>query len=141
MPRQENASRGLHTEGAGGAGTQAPPLSDGLRLRDGCLESGKHLSACVVNSPFHFPQHDRVLQHIDVPDVTQAHPMVPTSAVVGSCRHCRYGAIAEVLIDLKTKNNRNITINTIGMGNYFHKAYGQFLKEIARQHNGEFIGR
>lgn len=43
---------------------------------------------------------------------------------------------------LKSANsNRRVKINTVGMGNYFHAEYGDFLQEIAADHDGMFIGR
>lgn len=41
----------------------------------------------------------------------------------------------------KANGQRKVTINTVGMGNYFNQAYGQFLKTIAERHGGVFIGR
>lgn len=34
-----------------------------------------------------------------------------------------------------------IVVNTIGMGDYFTEAYGPFLREVARENGGEFVGR
>lgn len=38
-------------------------------------------------------------------------------------------------------NHPDVVINTVGMGNYFNEAWGQFLHDIAEQHDGVFIGR
>jgi von Willebrand factor type A domain len=41
----------------------------------------------------------------------------------------------------RNPQQRPIIINTIGMGNYFDKEYGKFLKKVALENKGEFIGR
>ena len=50
-------------------------------------------------------------------------------------------AMQEVMDWLKTMKNKNVAINTIGMGDYFNQDYGEFLRDIARDNKGEFIGR
>ncbi len=39
------------------------------------------------------------------------------------------------------QGNPKATINTVAMGDYFDKAYGEFLRDLAEQNGGVFIGR
>lgn len=46
---------------------------------------------------------------------------------------------AEIIAWLRT-NAKDVTINSVAMGEYFQKEYGDFLSQIADEHNGSFIG-
>ncbi|MBI3468629.1 MAG: VWA domain-containing protein [Planctomycetes bacterium] len=48
----------------------------------------------------------------------------------------------DVLDWLRKQNaNRGVVINTVAIGDYFDKEYGDFLQKMASEHHGMFLGR
>ncbi len=49
--------------------------------------------------------------------------------------------IPEILRFMKKNASEELIVDAVGMGNYFNREYGEFLQDLAKQHNGVFIGR
>lgn len=48
---------------------------------------------------------------------------------------------SEILAQMQNINQRQVPINVVAVGNYFKEDYGMFLRELAQQHGGVFLGR